>query len=101
MAAELVMPGMLKVLIEGASDLAPRAASAHLEPFYVLQCGAQRCRSKAASRGTGCNPAWSTAHKFALSNEMVMRVTIKDEASKESLGEALIDLSRWLLITDY
>ncbi|KIY98501.1 hypothetical protein MNEG_9459, partial [Monoraphidium neglectum] len=92
MAAGQVMPGVLKVLIEGARDtdvVAPGGAEQQ-HPFYVLECGNQRSRSKPAR---GAHPVWNVAHKFALANEMMMRLTLKDDGTKAVIGEALIDLS--------
>lgn len=93
MDCPLVMPGLLKVLIEGARGLPPPAAAAGGQPFYLLECGAARSRSRAAAAGGGA-PVWNTAHKFALSNEVAVRVVIKDEATKAVIGEAAIDLTR-------
>jgi hypothetical protein len=92
-----LLPGMLKVLVEGATDL--EAVGPRQQPFYILECGTQRSRSKAAAEGTAADPVWRKAHKFALtSNDMVMRVTIKDEATRAVIGDGLIDLSRWVLV---
>jgi len=88
-----LLPGMLKVLVEGATDLEP--LSNNQQPFYVLECGAQRSRSKVAANGTQTSPIWLKAHKFAItSNDMVMRVTIKDEVTRAVIGDGLVDLSR-------
>ncbi|KAI8476379.1 MAG: hypothetical protein J3K34DRAFT_516533 [Monoraphidium minutum] len=89
-----VMPGIVKVLVEGAKNLDNLVESGAQQPYYVLSCGAQRSRSKVAAAGTPASPKWNTAHKFALSNEMIMRVTIKDEVTKGVIGEALIDLTK-------
>ncbi|KAI8473508.1 MAG: hypothetical protein J3K34DRAFT_410948 [Monoraphidium minutum] len=91
---EMVMPGLLKVLIEGARDLENLVTAGEQEPFYTLECGGQRCRSKPA-RGAGTAPVWNTAHKFGLTDEVAMRAVIKDEVTKAVIGEAIIDLSRW------
>lgn len=89
-----VMPGVMKVLIEGARDLENLVTMGHQQPFYILECGTQKSRSKVATQGTGTSPIWNTAHKFALSNEMLMKVTIKDDVTKGVIGEALIDIGR-------
>jgi carbamoylphosphate synthase large subunit len=90
----MVVPGMLKVLIEGARDVESLVTMGQQEPYYVLEVGAQRSRSKAAPHGTGTSPIWNTAHKFALSNEVALKVTLKDEITKGVIGEAVIDLTR-------
>lgn len=93
MAGHLV-PGMMKVLIEGAKDLENLVSSGEQQPFYILECGAQRSRSKVSAHGGGLSPAWNTAHKFALTTELVMKVTVKDESTRGVIGTALIDLGR-------
>lgn len=89
-----VMPGLLKVLIEGAHGLDNLVPGGQQHPYYVLQCGAWKSRSKAAAHGTGTHPVWHSAHKFELSNEVVMKIIVKDEVTKGVIGEALIDLAR-------
>jgi hypothetical protein len=87
---------MLKVLIVGAHDLENVAPDgAEQQPFYILECGAQRSRSKAARRGGCTSPEWHTAHRFAVSDEVAVNAVIKDELTKELIGEGSIDLERW------
>lgn len=94
----MVLPGLLKVLVESASDLESLVTVGAQQPFYVLEVGSQRSRSKpappAAGGGSGTNPVWNTAHKFALTNEVVLKVTIKDDVTKGVIGEAYLDLMR-------
>ena len=92
-AGRLVRPGLLKILVEGARGLESLVTAGRQAPYYVLECGAQRCRSKPAGAGTGTDPVWKTAHKFALSGETAVRVTVKDDVTKGVVGQAVIDLA--------
>jgi hypothetical protein len=96
--ALMVTPGMLKVLIEGAASLDSLVSVGQQRPFYVIECGAQRSRSKMAAGGAATSPVWNTAHKFALSNEVAIKVVIKDDVTKGVIGEAAIDLMRCVCV---
>jgi hypothetical protein len=96
MASLETVPGMMKVLIEGAQDLddVSQPGGPPQQPFYVLECGNQRSRSRPAASGGPHGPAFNTAHKFALTSEVLMRVAVRDDVTKELIGEGLIDLGR-------
>ena len=87
------VPGALKILIVGAEDLDKLVTVGEQEPYYLLECGQQRSKSKPC-RDNGRNPKWNTAHKFTLKDEMVAKVIIKDDVTKGIIGEALIDLGK-------
>jgi hypothetical protein len=92
----LSVPGTLKILVIGAEGLDHALATpgaAQQQPYYVVECGRQRSRSKPCT-DSATAPVWNTAHKFELGDETAAVAVIKDEASRAVLGEALIDLSR-------
>jgi hypothetical protein len=87
--------GSLKVLIQGARDLLDVNPSGPQRPYFVLTCGEQCVRSRAAEGGTPTAPRWGAAHRFALTGEeAVVAVVLRDEAGGAIIGEALIDLER-------
>lgn len=72
--AGLLAAGELKVLVDKASDL--EQVVSNQQPYYVLECGPQRCRSRVAPVGGAAAPQWRRAHRFALSgDDMVLRVS--------------------------
>lgn len=86
-------PGQLKILVQGAQDLDTLVTVGEQQPYYILEVGSQRSKSKPC-RDNGRSPIWNTAHKFDLQEEMMAKVIIKDDVTKGIIGEALIDLSR-------
>lgn len=89
----MLTPGTLKVLIAGANDLDKLVTVGEQRPYYVLECGQQRSRSKACAEN-GCNPVWNTAHKFNLNQEAGVVAIIKDEVTKGVIGQGVIELTR-------
>lgn len=51
--------------LQGARDLESLVSVGQQQPYYILECGQQRSRSKPCA-SSGTNPVWNTAHKFAL-----------------------------------
>lgn len=86
-----MVPGLLKVLIVGADNLDRLTTVGQQQPYYILECGQQRSKSKTSD---GCNPVWNSAHKFSLAEEEAAVVIIKDEVTKGIIGQAIIDLTR-------
>eukprot|EP00775_Hariotina_reticulata_P013700 gene13700-13822_t len=76
-----------------AHDLDRLTTVGEQQPYYILECGQQRSRSKTCLRD-GCNPVWNSAHKFSLSIEEAALVIIKDEVTKGIIGQGVIDLAR-------
>lgn len=89
----LSTPGTLKILVIGAESLDTIVTAATQQPYYIIECGKQRSRSKPCLNN-GSNPHWNTAHKFELLDETAAVAVIKDEATKGIIAEGLIDLSR-------
>jgi hypothetical protein len=91
----LSTPGTLKILVIGAESLDTIVTAGTQQPYYIIECGKQRSRSKPCLNN-GSNPHWNTAHKFELLDETAAVAVIKDEATKGIIAEGLIDLSRWV-----
>jgi len=89
----MMVPGFLKILVVGGHDLDRLTTVGEQQPYYILECGQQRSRSKTCLRD-GCNPVWNSAHKFSLSIEEAALVIIKDEVTKGIIGQGVIDLTR-------
>lgn len=89
----MLTAGALKILIVGADGLDKLVTVGGQQPYYILECGQQRSRSKPCV-GDSCNPTWNTAHKFNLTEEVEVLATIKDEVTKGIIGQGAIDLSR-------
>lgn len=85
--------GTLKILIEGAREIASIVSIGEQHPYYLLECGQHKVKSKPC-RSDGRNPVWTVAHKFQVTDEMVVKVVLKDDGTKGIIGEALIDLER-------
>lgn len=92
----LSAPGTLKILVVGAEDLDQVVAFGQQQPYYIIECGKQRSRSKPCLT-SGTSPQWNTAHKFELFDETAAVAVIKDETTKALIAEGLIDLSRCVL----
>jgi hypothetical protein len=84
-------PGTLKVLMHSAKNLASLVTLGEQQPYYIIECGFQKIRSKPCLE-SGTNPVWKTAHKFELIRETAISITIKDEITKGVIGEADVDL---------
>lgn len=89
----LSTPGTLKILVIGAENLDRIVNNGQQQPYYIIECGKQRSRSKPCL-DSGTNPHWNTAHKFELFDETAAVAVIKDEMTKGIIAEGLIDLSR-------
>jgi Ca2+-dependent lipid-binding protein len=89
----LSTPGTLKILVIGAENLEKIVTAGTQQPYYIIECGKQRSRSKPCLQN-GTNPHWNTAHKFELLDETAAVAVIKDEMTKGIIAEGLIDLSR-------
>jgi hypothetical protein len=89
----LSAPGTLKILVIGAEGLDRVTSVGEQQPYYIIECGRQRSRSKPCLT-SGTAPHWNTAHKFELLDETAAVAVIKDEGSKAVIAEGLIDLSR-------
>jgi Ca2+-dependent lipid-binding protein len=89
----LSTPGTLKILVIGAEELDKIVTAGVQQPYYIIECGKQRSRSKPCLQN-GTNPHWNTAHKFELLDETAAVAVIKDEMTKGIIAEGLIDLSR-------
>lgn len=89
----LSTPGTLKILVIGAEHLEKVVTAGTQQPYYIIECGKQRSRSKPCLQN-GTNPHWNTAHKFELLDETAAVAVIKDEMTKGIIAEGLIDLSR-------
>ncbi|KAF8072924.1 mapkbp1 [Scenedesmus sp. PABB004] len=87
------MKGELKILIVGAAGLDRLVSVGEQAPYYVLEVGHQRSRSKPAAGGDGTAPVWNTAHKFAVDDELAVVAVIKDDVTKGVIGQGLIELS--------
>ncbi|KAF6266676.1 hypothetical protein COO60DRAFT_8900 [Scenedesmus sp. NREL 46B-D3] len=87
--------GQLKILIVGADELDRIVTVGQQQPYYVLECGNQRCRSKPCL-DSGTHPTWNTAHKFNITDEKAVLAVIKADVSKGVIGQGLIDLPRAL-----
>jgi hypothetical protein len=85
--------GQLKILIVGADELDTIVTAGHQQPYYILECGNQRCRSKPCL-DSGTNPTWNTAHKFNITDEVAVLAVIKDETTKGVIGQGMIELPR-------
>lgn len=89
----MAVPGQLKLLMVGAEGLDVIVTSGQQQPFYQLLVGQQRSvKGKPASSST--SPVWNTAHKFALTDEPLVLVAIKDETTRGIIAEGAIDLAR-------
>eukprot|EP00879_Flechtneria_rotunda_P003417 GHRR01003645.1.p1 GENE.GHRR01003645.1~~GHRR01003645.1.p1 ORF type:complete len:678 (+),score=311.46 GHRR01003645.1:524-2557(+) len=87
------MAGTLKVLIVGAENLDRLVTVGEQQPYYLLEYGQQRSRSKPCIQD-GCNPMWNTAHKFYIADGSPILAVIKDAVAKGVLGETAIDHTR-------
>jgi hypothetical protein len=85
--------GQLKILIVGADDLDRIVTAGQQQPYYILECGNQRCRSKPCL-DSGINPTWNTAHKFNITDEVAVLAVLKDETTKGVIGQGMIELPR-------
>jgi hypothetical protein len=85
--------GQLKILIVGANDLDRIVTASQQQPYYILECGNQRSRSKPCL-DSGTNPTWNTAHKFNITDEVAVLAVIKDEGTKGVIGQGMIELPR-------
>ncbi len=63
MDAHHIRPGVLKILVQGARNLDSLVTVGEQQPYYILECGAQRSRAKPCLT-SGRNPVWNTAHKW-------------------------------------
>lgn len=86
--------GQLKILIVGAHDLDRIVTADQQQPYYILECGNQRSRSKPCL-DSGTNPTWNTAHKFNITDEVAVLAVIKDEGTKGVIGQGMIELPRY------
>jgi hypothetical protein len=66
-------PGILKVLVVGATGLDSLVSVGEQRPYYILEVGEQRSRSKPCAT-SGTRPVWNTAHKFTLDREVFAKV---------------------------
>jgi C2 domain len=81
-------------MVVGADDLERVVKHSEQQPYYVLECGHQRSRSKPSSTGEGVHPVWNTAHRFVLTDEMKINAVIKDDVTKALIGQGVIELAR-------
>lgn len=84
-------PGQLKILVHSARDLESLVTVGEQQPYYILEVGGHRSRSKPCLE-SGRNPVWNTAHKFDVADEEMGKITIKDEVTKGVIGEASFPL---------
>lgn len=85
--------GVLKILIVGADSLDKIVTAGQQQPYYILECGNQRSRSKPCL-DSGIHPTWNTAHKFNIADEVQVLAVIKDEVTKGIIGQGVIELPR-------
>lgn len=89
----MFVPGALKILIVGANGLDKLVTVGEQQPYYVLECGQQRSRSKPCV-GSGCDPTWTSAHKFNLTEEVGIAASVRDEVTKGIIGQGVIELAK-------
>lgn len=78
-------PGTLKMLVQGATGLDSLVTVGSQEPYYILEVGDQRSRSKPC-QASGVDPIWNTAHKFSLSGEPFAKVGRGEQGRARGAG---------------
>ena len=72
------MTGTLKIRPLGAQFAEDHDLIGKMDPYVVVQVGAQKHQTKTAS-GQGTTPTWSDELVFQVSNETHMTVTVMDD----------------------
>jgi hypothetical protein len=90
--------GTLQIFIDSATDL--DTAVPGQRPYYTLELGPHAATSAAAEEGGDAHPVWNCVHAFDLpgcgGERGPLKLTVFDEGSGTHLGEALIELDRWV-----